>query len=112
VRGKDETRIGRARTLRHSLTHTESLLWRRIRNRQLGGFKFVRQEPINIYYADFACRERRVIVELGQHAENHADLPRDERLSILGNRTIRIWNNDVVENIEGVLEFLLLELRK
>jgi very-short-patch-repair endonuclease len=51
------------------------LLWNRIRNRQLGGVKFVRQEPIGRYYADFVCRERRIVVELdgGQHAESNSD---------------------------------------
>jgi very-short-patch-repair endonuclease len=38
-------------------------LWKRIRARQLGGFKFVCQEPIDRYYVDFVCRERRLILE-------------------------------------------------
>ena len=55
----------------------ERLLWARLRGRQLGGFKFVRQEPIGQYYVDFVCRERRLIIELdgGQHAESRDDRP-------------------------------------
>jgi very-short-patch-repair endonuclease len=89
-------------------------LWRHIRNRQLGGYKFVRQEPIGRYYADFACRDHHVIVEVdgGQHAESAADRQRDMELAALGYRVIRIWNNDVIENIAGVLEMLLFELRR
>jgi very-short-patch-repair endonuclease len=86
LRGKDEKRVDRARSLRRSLTPAEFVLWRHIRARQLGGFKFVRQEPIDRYYADFVCRERRLIVELdgGQHAENLEDKHRDHALFALG----------------------------
>ena len=89
-------------------------LWRRIRSRQLGGFKFVRQEPVDRYYVDFVCRERRLIVELdgGQHAASSVDRQRDRALCALGYRVIRIWNNDVIENLDGVLQRLLSELEK
>ena len=71
LRGKDQRRAERARSLRRTLTPAEFALWTRIRARQLGGFKFVRQEPIDRYYVDFVCRERRLIIELdgGQHSE-------------------------------------------
>src|SRR5271166_6466101 len=86
----------------------------RIQGRQLGGFKFVRQEPIGRYYVDFVCRERRLIVELdgGQHAERLEDKQRDSELAALGYRVIRVWNNDVIENLEGVLQMLLSALEK
>ena len=112
MRGKADERAERARSLRRNLTPAESALWMRIRGRQLGGFKFVRQEPIGRYYVDFVCRERRVIVELdgGQHSENPEDRLRDSELSALGYRVIRIWNNDITENADGVLQMLLSEL--
>ena len=77
------------------------MLWTRIRSRQLGGFKFVRQEPIGRYYADFVCRDRPLIVELdgGQHAERPRDRQRDSELCALGYRVIRIWNNDVIDKM-------------
>jgi very-short-patch-repair endonuclease len=80
----------------------------------LGGFKFVRQEPVDRYYVDFVCRERRVIVELdgGQHAESPEDQQRDRALCALGYRVIRFWNNEVIENLDGVLQTLLSELEK
>jgi very-short-patch-repair endonuclease len=89
-------------------------LWTRIRARQLAGFKFARQEPVDRYYVDFVCRERRLIVELdgGQHAESPKDRQRDRALCVLGYRVIRIWNNDVIENLDGVLQRLLSELDK
>ena len=114
MRGKDQKRTERARSLRRALTPAELMLWTRIRARQLGGFKFARQEPVDRYYADFVCRERRLIVELdgGQHAGSPKDRQRNHALCALGYRMIRIWNNDVIENLDGVLQRLLSELKK
>jgi very-short-patch-repair endonuclease len=114
LRGKDEKRVERARSLRRTLTPAEFTLWTHIRGRQLGGFKFVRQEPVHRYYADFVCRERGLIIELdgGQHAERPRDRQRDSKLRALGYRVIRIWNTDVIENLDGVLQRLLSELEK
>jgi very-short-patch-repair endonuclease len=88
------------------------ILWRRIRNRQLDGCKFVRQEPIGPYYVDFICRERRLVVEVdgGQHADNPRDRHRDRDLAEWGYRILRVWNNDVLQKLEGVLLMLRSEL--
>jgi very-short-patch-repair endonuclease len=114
VRGKDERRISRARSLRLALTQAESKLWAKLRNRQLGGFKFTRQEPIGSYYSDFVCRDRKLIVEVdgGRHAERASDRQRDSGLTALGYKIVRVWNNEVIENIDGVLLHLLFELRR
>ena len=114
MRGKDQRRAERARSLRRALTPAELRLWTSIRDRRLGGFKFVRQEPIDRYFVDFVCRERRFIIELdgGQHAESPEDPQRDRALCALGYRVIRIWNSDVIENLDGVLLRLLSELEK
>jgi very-short-patch-repair endonuclease len=100
--------------LRGASTPAEAALWRCIRNRQLGGFKFVRQEPIGRYFGDFVCREQRLILEVdgGQHAGSITDQRRDSDLAALGYRVVRIWNNEVFENIDGVLQFLLREIQK
>ena len=60
------------------------------------------------------CRERHLIIEIdgGQHSEGKADWQRDRHLFSLGYRVIRFWNNEVIDNIEGVLETLLAELRR
>jgi very-short-patch-repair endonuclease len=114
MRGKNQRRAERARSLRRALTSTELKLWTRVRNRQPDGFNFTRQEPIGPYYVDFVCREQRLVVELdgGQHAESASDHQRDCDLTALGYRVIRFWNNDVIENIDGVLQSLLSELRR
>ena len=114
MRGQDQKRTERARLLRCSLTPAEFALWARLRGRQLGGFKFLRQEPIARYYVDFVCRERRLIIELdgGQHAESPEDRHRDRALCANGYPLIRIWNNNVIDNVDGVLQTLLSELEK
>jgi very-short-patch-repair endonuclease len=114
LRSKDQQRVERARSLRRALTPAEFALWARVRDRQLDGFKFVRQEPIGRYYVDFVCRERRLIVEVdgGQHSELREDRLRDSELQALGYRVIRIWNNDVTKNLQGVLQTLLSELEE
>ena len=114
LRGSDQKRTERARSLRRALTRAELALWAHIRGRQLGGVKFVRQEPIGRFYVDFVCRDRRLIIELdgGQHSESLEDRRRDSELHTLGYRVIRIWNNDVIDNLDAVLQMLLSELEE
>jgi very-short-patch-repair endonuclease len=114
VRGRNEKTIRIARRLRVNQTGAETVLWNRIRNRQIDGHKFVRQEPILGYICDFVCRERRLIIEVdgGQHNESATDAIRDRRLIEEGYRVLRFWNNDVLGNIEGVLTTIQTELSK
>jgi very-short-patch-repair endonuclease len=87
-------------------------IWLALRDRRLGGFKFVRQETIGPYIADFACRDRKLIVELdgGQHSENNRDRMRDAFLAAEGYKVLRFWNNDVMTNRDGVLAVILASL--
>jgi very-short-patch-repair endonuclease len=98
-----------ARELRQNHSDAERLLWYQIRDRQLYGFKFRRQQPFDRYIADFVCLEQKLIVELdgGQHNEainKKADEQRTRYFEIKGYRVLRFWNNDVIQNKEGVLE--------
>ncbi|HEX3860348.1 MAG TPA: DUF559 domain-containing protein [Stellaceae bacterium] len=112
MRGPDARSTNRARSLRRRSTQAEMVLWLALRDRRLGGFKFARQQHIDRYYVDFVCRERRLIVEAdgSQHIDNIADRYREERLRELGYKIVRVWNNDVLGNLAGVLELLLSEL--
>lgn len=99
-----------ARALRRRSTEAERLLWQRLRNRQTGGLKFRRQEPLGPYVVDFFCLERRLIVELdgGQHArEERLEAERTAWLKARAYRVIRFWNHEVIDNIEGVLETIV-----
>src|SRR5690348_4582182 len=96
----------RARELRVAQTEVEKRLWYRVRNRQLAGCKFRRQAPVGRYIVDFVCFERRLVIELdgGQHAaSSEADGIRTSWLRSQGFVIMRFWNNEVIDNIEGVL---------
>jgi very-short-patch-repair endonuclease len=114
MRGQNEKTIRIARRLRVNQTDAETVLWNRIRNRQIDGNKFVRQVPILGYICDFVCREQRLVIEVdgGQHNESAADAIRDRRLMDEGYRVLRLWNNDVLGNTEGVLMAIQAELLK
>jgi very-short-patch-repair endonuclease len=79
MRGSDEKTIRIARRLRANQTDAETVLWNRIRNRQIDGHKFARQVPIGRYICDFVCREKRVVIEVdgGQHNDSAEDVVRD-----------------------------------
>ena len=98
-----------ARELRNSSTDAERLLWRHLRNSQLEGVKFRRQQAIEAYIVDFVTFDTRIVIELdgGQHAENAGyDVQRDVCLRANGFVVLRFWNNEVFENIDGVLEVI------
>ena len=94
------------------MTDAERRLWSRLRDRQLGGYKFRRQAPIGDYIDDFLCEEKRLVVEVdgGQHADLGKDQARTAVLESLGYRVVRYWNNEVLATTDGVLEHLLGEL--
>jgi very-short-patch-repair endonuclease len=97
-----------ARRLRRRQTDAERLLWFRLRDRRLNGWKFRRQFPVDRYIADFFCADAHLIIELdgGQHAiQTDADAARTKSLEAL-----RFWNNDVMCNVDGVLEEIMTVL--
>jgi very-short-patch-repair endonuclease len=104
----------RAQQLRSNATDAERHLWRRLSRRQLEGFKFSRQMPVGAFICDFMCRERRLIVEVdgGQHADSDRDIRRTAFLEAQGYQVVRFWNNDVLENVDGVLQVIVVALKK
>jgi very-short-patch-repair endonuclease len=99
-----------AARLRRHMTDAERLLWSRLRARRLG-WKFRTQHSIGPFVADFVCLKRKLIVEAdgGQHNEK-ADRARTAFLKKRGFRILRFWNHDILQNIDGVLETILLIL--
>ncbi|MEQ1550337.1 DUF559 domain-containing protein [Sphingorhabdus sp.] len=98
--------VHNARRLRRDMTEAEKRLWKYLRGRQLEGAKFRRQKPVENRIADFLCVEAKLIVELdgGQHGEQiEADAERTRQLEAAGYTVLRLWNNDVLANTEGVL---------
>ena len=97
---------GRARNLRKNLTEAEKRLWWRLRRRQVQECQFRRQAPIGNYVVDFVCFAKRLIIELdgGQHANRrNLDEARTLWLESQGFRVLRFWNNDIFDNVDGVL---------
>lgn len=102
----------RARQLRHGDNLAEGKLWSELKDRQLGGHKFVRQHPIGPYFADFACREKRLVVELdgSQHAESQHDRARDAFMQEAGWSVIRFWSHEARSRTRSVCETILAAL--
>jgi very-short-patch-repair endonuclease len=91
-----------SRRLRRDATDAERTLWRALRGDALG-VRFRCQHPIGGAIADFAYVELRLVVEVdgGQHG-GADDAARDAAMQAAGWRVLRVWNNDVVENLDGV----------
>ena len=109
--------IAQARQLRRNMTDAERRLWHALRHRGLANFKFRRQAPIGRFIADFICHDARLIVEVdgghhGQAPQMTADAERTAWLEAKGYRVIRLQNTDVMSNLDGVLQHLLMHLRQ
>ena len=97
------------------MTLPEVVLWQQLRKRP-DGFRFRRQFPCLGYVADFACLERRLLIEVDGEAHSRGenpirDLKRDAMLGDVGFETLRIGPRDVLDNPEGVLSFISLTCR-
>ncbi|MDE2112825.1 MAG: endonuclease domain-containing protein [Alphaproteobacteria bacterium] len=102
-----------ARSMRHMPTDAEKKFWWQVRDRRLAGFKFKRQYLVGPYIADFVCLDRKLIVELdgGQHAQQASyDRQREAFLRSRGFCVMRFWNDEVLTNMDGVIEGILLTL--
>ena len=102
----------RARELRRNSTVPERRLWQALRNRRLAGLKFLRQTPLEGYIVDFLCREIRLIVEVDgdSHIDRaSADAVRASCLTDSEYRLLRVSNDDVLQNLEGVLFAIVRE---
>ncbi|PSJ60557.1 endonuclease domain-containing protein [Kumtagia ephedrae] len=102
----------RARSLRKGDNIAEARLWMELKDRRLGGHKFVRQFPIGPNYADFLCRKARLVIEVdgSQHADSVTDRGRDEFMRAEGYFILRFWNIDVLKQIGPVCETILAAL--
>jgi very-short-patch-repair endonuclease len=110
-KGAPESSFLKAKLLRSTETEAEKVLWEKLRNKQLRGFKFRRQHPISLYIADFYCHKLKLIVEIdgGYHYEKE-QIPKDEeRTKILefnDVKVIRFSNEEILSDIKKVLEKL------
>ena len=110
-RSRERVRV-RARELRRTSPEAEQALWQALRDRQLDGYKFRRQHPVGRYFADFACIEAGLIVELdgGQHFEPEAmaaDVRRTAELGRLGFHVLRYTDREALAERDAVLMHIL-----
>jgi len=107
-KGAPSDSFSKAQFLRRNETIAEKLLWEKLRNNQLGGLKFRRQHPVNIYIADFYCHKFKLIIELdgdyhNQEEQKQKDEVRTEVLRLNDLKIIRFKNEEVEQNINQVL---------
>jgi very-short-patch-repair endonuclease len=105
--------LDNAKTLRRTQTDAEQKLWYHLRAHRFMGRKFKRQKPMGCYVVDFVCLEEKLVIELdgGQHAGRlEYDRERDLWLSGQGYTVLRVWNNELMNEMEGVLEKIRLVL--
>ncbi|MBZ9672028.1 endonuclease domain-containing protein [Mesorhizobium sp. ES1-3] len=112
MRGGNEPKVARARELRKVDNDAEEKLWHELRGRRLNGHKFIRQLPIGPYFADFACREANLVVEVdgSQHANRSSDRYRDETMNRNGWSVLRVWHTDVLTGRRSVLDTIVAAL--
>jgi very-short-patch-repair endonuclease len=97
--------VPQARELRRDASYAEKICWELLRAHRMEGIKFRRQHPIGPYFADFACVQRKLVIEIdGEHHayQPEADARRTAFMEERGWRVIRFWANEVVANREGI----------
>ncbi|MGH8581802.1 MAG: endonuclease domain-containing protein [Gammaproteobacteria bacterium] len=98
--------LKRARKLRAEMSDAERWLWRNLRKRQVGAYRFRRQHPLGRHIVDFVRLEARLVIEVdgGQHVEGKEyDRQRSTWLEQKGYRVLRFWNHEVLTETEAVL---------
>ncbi|GEM_PF-1938156 len=106
---RDREKRAFARLLRKRMTDAERLIWSCLRNGRFKSLKFRRQYPMGPYVADFCSVKARLVIEIdgGQHQSNQVlDLVRSGFMEKKGYRVVRIWNHEVLTELEAVLEEL------
>lgn len=107
----EQSIMNNAKSLRTHQTEAEQRLWYHLWAHRFMKLKFKRQKPMGSYIVDFICEERMLIVEVdgGQHTEQLVyDQRRDAWLRGQGYTVLRFWNNEVMQQLDGVLEKIRL----
>ena len=101
-----EKLIASARGMRQSPTHAEGLLWKRLRKKRLGGFRFRSQHIIHSFIVDFYCPQAKLVIEIdGSVHDNQQeyDQEREKILEIFGYQIVRFKNAQIKTELESVL---------
>jgi len=109
----NEEKANRARQLRHDPTPEERLLWQTLRGKQLGGYRFRRQQVIGGFIVDFYCAAAGLVIEVDGSVHEHTaayDRERSLALARFRLRVVRVSNNDVVRDLPSVLTRIMRAL--
>ena len=109
-----------ARQLRNNSTETEIYLWLKLKGKQMYGYDFHRQKPIDNYIVDFFCNKLMLAIEVDGYSHEflevyNKDVIKEKRLNELGIHVLRFSDNQVLKDMENVLlaiEFFILEYEK
>ena len=113
--GADSNTLRAAHILRRSMTKSEAVLWKRLKDRKLFNSKFRRQHPVNIFIVDFYCHEYKLVIEVDGDIHNDEiasqyDLGRTEVLNKFGLKVIRFTNDQVLYSLNSVIEKIQREI--
>jgi len=101
--------IEKARYLRNNSTLSEVLLWNHLKRKQMHGYQFLRQKPLDNYIVDFFCYDLLLAIEIDGDSHNDKeeyDLKRQEKLESYGIFFLRFWDSEVKNNMPGVLQVI------
>lgn len=117
TRRKPDRRVARARQFRRAMTDAERKLWWHLRRLPIEDTHFRRQATIGPYFADFACHRHRLVIEVdgsghGEAPQAAADADRTAFVNSRGYRVLRFWNNEVLNEIDGVMTVIYTALRE
>jgi len=104
-----------SRELRKNSTLSEVLLWNKLKHKQLRGYQFLRQKPIDNFIVDFFSYELMLAIEIDGQTHDHRisqDIVRQERLESLGITVLRFLDVDVKNNMAGVIESIIVWIEK
>ncbi len=109
--------IDAAKELRKSQTEAEKRLWFKLRDKQLCGVKFRRQELIGNYIVDFVSFENKLVIEIDGSPHRKTETKENDRQRTLwlkseGFKVLRFWNSDIVDNLEAVIKRIKRNLRQ
>lgn len=107
-KGAPSSSFLKAQSLRNNETQAEKILWEKLRNNQLKGYKFRRQHPVSLYIADFYCHQLKLIIEVDGEYHNTLEQIKkdDERTQVLrdnGMKIIRFTNYEIENNVDKVI---------
>jgi very-short-patch-repair endonuclease len=97
-----------AQQLRNNSTKAEIKLWTYLKGKQLMGYDFHRQKPIDNCIVDFFCSKLMLAIELDGYTHSfdeifEKDKIKEQKLNELGITVLRFKDDEVINNIEGVL---------